>query len=216
MYPFQFLKVNLLLQLESPALEKVLLNAIGALDTSTAGKVFIDGKDIFSMKEEKLTIFRRRKYRFCFSGLQFDSGTQRRAEYHFSLAFGLSKTGCCNVEELLSVLGLKDRRNYLPRQLSGGQQQRVAIGRALINHPMLILADEPTGNLDSKNSKDVVSLLKAAASQYRQTIIMITHNQNIASGADRVLQVSDGVLTDLCHLYHWILQKLNQLLSMES
>jgi len=117
---------------------------------------------------------------------------------------------------LLSVLGLKDRRNYLPRQLSGGQQQRVAIGRALINHPMLILADEPTGNLDSKNSKDVVSLLKAAASQYRQTIIMITHNQNIASGADRVLQVSDGVLTDLCHLYHWILQKLNQLLSMES
>ena len=97
----------------------------------------------------------------------------------------------------MDVLGLKDRRNHLPRQLSGGQQQRVAIRRALITHPMLILADEPTGNLDSRNSNDVVSLLKTASKRYRQTILMITHNMNIASAADRVLQVSDGVLTDL-------------------
>ncbi|MPN65150.1 ABC transporter ATP-binding protein YtrE [bioreactor metagenome] len=101
------------------------------------------------------------------------------------------------VEEILTVLSLQDRRGHLPRQLSGGQQQRVAIGRALITRPMLILADEPTGNLDSQNSSEVISLLKTASKRYQQTIIMITHNRSIASTADRVLQVSDGVLTDL-------------------
>ena len=101
------------------------------------------------------------------------------------------------MEELLEVLGLRERRSHLPRQLSGGQQQRVAIGRALVTRPMLILADEPTGNLDSKNSREVISLLKSTSRHYRQTILMITHNPAIAQQADRVLQVSDGFLTDL-------------------
>lgn len=182
---------------ESGSGKSTLLNAIGALDTPTSGKVFIDGKDIFSMKEEKLTIFRRRNIGFVFQAYNLIPELSVEQNIIFSLLLDYQKPDAAYVEELLSVLGLKDRRNYLPRQLSGGQQQRVAIGRALINHPMLILADEPTGNLDSKNSKDVISLLNAAALRYQQTILMITHNQNIASAADRVLQVSDGVLTDL-------------------
>ena len=182
---------------ESGSGKSTLLNAIGALDTPTSGKMFIDGKDIFSMKEEKLTIFRRRNIGFVFQAYNLIPELSVEQNIIFSLLLDYQKPDAAYVEEILSVLGLKDRRNYLPRQLSGGQQQRVAIGRALINHPMLILADEPTGNLDSKNSKDVISLLKAAALRYQQTILMITHNQNIASAADRVLQVSDGVLTDL-------------------
>ena len=182
---------------ESGSGKSTLLNAIGALDTPTSGKMFIDGKDIFSMKEEKLTIFRRRNIGFVFQAYNLIPELNVEQNIIFPLLLDYQKPDAAYVEEILSVLGLKDRRNYLPRQLSGGQQQRVAIGRALINHPMLILADEPTGNLDSKNSKDVISLLKAAALRYQQTILMITHNQNIASAADRVLQVSDGVLTDL-------------------
>lgn len=182
---------------ESGSGKSTLLNAIGALDTPTSGKMFIDGKDIFSMKEEKLTIFRRRNIGFVFQAYNLIPELSVEQNIIFPLLLDYQKPDAAYVEEILSVLSLKGRRNYLPRQLSGGQQQRVAIGRALINHPMLILADEPTGNLDSKNSKDVISLLKAAALRYQQTILMITHNQNIASAADRVLQVSDGVLTDL-------------------
>ena len=182
---------------ESGSGKSTLLNAIGALDTPTSGKVFIDGKDIFSMKEEQLTIFRRRNIGFIFQAYNLIPELSVEQNIIFPLLLDYKKPDAAYVEEILNVLSLKDRRNHLPRQLSGGQQQRVAIGRALITHPMLILADEPTGNLDSKNSKDVVSLLKATASRYQQTIIMITHNQNIASAADRVLEISDGVLTDL-------------------
>jgi len=182
---------------ESGSGKSTLLNAIGALDTPTSGKVFIDGKDIFSMKEEKLTIFRCRNIGFIFQALNLIPELNVEQNIIFPLLLDYQKPDQTYVEEILEVLGLKDRRNHLPRQLSGGQQQRVAIGRALITHPMLILADEPTGNLDSKNSSDVISLLKAAALRYRQTILMITHNMNIASAADRVLQVSDGMLTDL-------------------
>ncbi len=182
---------------ESGSGKSTLLNAIGALDTPTSGKVFIDGKDIFSMKEEKLTIFRRRNIGFIFQALNLIPELNVEQNIIFPLLLDYQKPDQTYVEEILEVLGLKDQRNHLPRQLSGGQQQRVAIGRALITHPMLILADEPTGNLDSKNSSDVISLLKAAALRYRQTILMITHNMNIASAADRVLQVSDGMLTDL-------------------
>lgn len=182
---------------ESGSGKSTLLNAIGALDTPTSGKVFIDGKDIFSMKEEQLTIFRRRNIGFIFQAYNLIPELSVEQNIIFPLLLDYKKPDTAYVEEILNVLSLKDRRNHLPRQLSGGQQQRVAIGRALITHPMLILADEPTGNLDSKNSKDVVSLLKATASRYQQTIIMITHNQNIASAADRVLEISDGVLTDL-------------------
>jgi putative ABC transport system ATP-binding protein len=182
---------------ESGSGKSTLLNAIGALDTPTSGKVFIDGKDIFTMEEEKLTIFRRRNIGFIFQAYNLIPELNVEQNIIFPLLLDYQKPDVEYVEEVLDVLGLQSRRNHLPRQLSGGQQQRVAIGRALITHPMLILADEPTGNLDSKNSKDVISLLKAAALRYKQTILMITHNQNIASAADRVLQVSDGVLTDL-------------------
>ncbi|MBU5312183.1 ABC transporter ATP-binding protein [Tissierella carlieri] len=182
---------------ESGSGKSTLLNAIGALDTPTSGKVFIDGKDIFSMKEEKLTIFRRRNIGFIFQAYNLIPELNVEQNIIFPLLLDYQKPDNAYVEEILDVLGLQSRRKHLPRQLSGGQQQRVAIGRALITHPMLILADEPTGNLDSENSKDVISLLKAAALRYQQTILMITHNQNIASAADRVLKVSDGVLTDL-------------------
>lgn len=182
---------------ESGSGKSTLLNAIGGLDTPTSGKVLIDGKDIFSMKEEKLTIFRRRNIGFIFQAFNLIPELNIEQNIIFPSLLDYKMPEASYIEEILEVLGLADRRNHLPRQLSGGQQQRVAIGRALITHPMMILADEPTGNLDSKNSKDVISLLKSAASRYRQTILMITHNKNIASAADRVLQVSDGVLTDL-------------------
>ncbi|MBE6082402.1 MULTISPECIES: ABC transporter ATP-binding protein [Tissierellales] len=182
---------------ESGSGKSTLLNAIGALDTPTSGKVFIDGKDIFSMGEEKLTIFRRRNIGFIFQSYNLIPELNVEQNIIFPLLLDYQKPNRKYVEEILEVLGLRDRKNYLPRQLSGGQQQRVAIGRALITHPMLILADEPTGNLDSKNSNDVVTLLKAASRRYQQTILMITHNKNIASMADRVLQISDGILTDL-------------------
>lgn len=182
---------------ESGSGKSTLLNAIGALDTPTSGKVFIDGKDLFAMKEEERTIFRRRNIGFIFQAYNLIPELNVEQNIVFPLLLDYKKPDAIYAEEILDVLGLLDRRNHLPRQLSGGQQQRVAIGRALITHPMLILADEPTGNLDSKNSSEVISLLKAASLRYRQTILMITHNKNIVSAADRVLQVSDGVLTDL-------------------
>jgi putative ABC transport system ATP-binding protein len=182
---------------ESGSGKSTLLNMIGALDTPTSGKVFIDGSDIFGMKDEKLTIFRRRNIGFVFQAFNLIPELNVEQNITFPVLLDYKKPDQAYVEEILTVLSLKDRRNHLPRQLSGGQQQRVAIGRALITRPMLILADEPTGNLDSQNSNEVISLLKTASKRYQQTIIMITHNRSLASMADRVLQVSDGVLTDL-------------------
>ena len=182
---------------ESGSGKSTLLNMIGALDTPTSGKVLIEGKDIFSMNDEKLTIFRRRNIGFVFQAFNLIPELNVEQNITFPVLLDYKKPDQAYVEEILTVLSLKDRRNHLPRQLSGGQQQRVAIGRALITRPMLILADEPTGNLDSQNSNEVISLLKTASKRYQQTIIMITHNRSIASTADRVLQVSDGVLTDL-------------------
>lgn len=182
---------------ESGSGKSTLLNTIGALDTPTSGKVLIDGNDIFSMKDEKLTIFRRRNIGFIFQAFNLIPELNVEQNITFPVLLDYKKPDQDYVEEILTVLSLKDRRNHLPRQLSGGQQQRVAIGRALITRPMLILADEPTGNLDSQNSSEVISLLKTASKRYQQTIIMITHNRSLASTADRVLQVSDGILTDL-------------------
>lgn len=182
---------------ESGSGKSTLLNMIGALDTPTSGKVLIDGNDIFSMKDEKLTIFRRRNIGFVFQAFNLIPELNVEQNITFPVLLDYKNPDQSYVEEILTVLSLKDRRNHLPRQLSGGQQQRVAIGRALITRPMLILADEPTGNLDSQNSSEVISLLKTASKRYQQTIIMITHNRSLASAADRVLQVSDGVLTDL-------------------
>lgn len=182
---------------ESGSGKSTLLNMIGALDTPTSGKVLIDGNDIFGMKDEKLTIFRRRNIGFVFQAFNLIPELNVEQNITFPVLLDYKKPDQDYVEEILTVLSLKDRRKHLPRQLSGGQQQRVAIGRALVTRPMLILADEPTGNLDSQNSSEVISLLKTASKRYQQTIIMITHNRSIASAADRVLQVSDGVLTDL-------------------
>lgn len=182
---------------ESGSGKSTLLNMIGALDTPTSGKVLIDGRDIFNMDDEKLTIFRRRNIGFIFQSFNLIPELNVEQNITFPVLLDYKKPEQEFVNELMSVLSLTDRRKHLPRQLSGGQQQRVAIGRALVTRPMLILADEPTGNLDTRNSSEVISLLKTASERYRQTIIMITHNKSVASAADRVLQVTDGVLNDL-------------------
>lgn len=182
---------------ESGSGKSTLLNIIGALDTPSSGKVLIDGKDVFSMDERKLTIFRRRNIGFIFQAFNLIPELTVEQNMIFPMLLDYRKPDRKYLEELLAVLNLDGRRNHLPSQLSGGQQQRVAIGRALITRPSLILADEPTGNLDSRNSSEVIALLKEASKKYEQTILMITHNRSIAQTADRVLQVSDGVLTDL-------------------
>lgn len=181
---------------ESGSGKSTLLNMIGALDMPTAGKVLIDGKDIFSMKDRELTIFRRRNIGFIFQAFNLIPELTVEQNIIFPVLLDYQKPNKKYLEELLEVLNLGKRRDHLPSQLSGGQQQRVAIGRALITRPSLILADEPTGNLDTQNSSEVITLLKEASKKYEQTIIMITHNRSIAQTADRVLQVQDGVLTD--------------------
>lgn len=182
---------------ESGSGKSTLLNMIGALDNPTSGKVLIEGKDIFAMKESKLTIFRRRNIGFIFQAFNLIPELTVEQNIIFPVLLDYQKPNQKYLEELLDILNLRERRNHLPSQLSGGQQQRVAIGRALITRPSLILADEPTGNLDSQNSSEVIALLKNASKRYAQTIIMITHNRSIAQSADRVLQVSDGILTDM-------------------
>ena len=182
---------------ESGSGKSTLLNMIGALDTPTSGKVVIGGKEIFSMNDNRLTVFRRRNIGFIFQAFNLIPELTVEQNIIFPVLLDYQKPDRKYLEELLTVLNLKERRNLLPSQLSGGQQQRVAIGRALITRPSLILADEPTGNLDTQNSSEVIALLKEASRKYEQTIIMITHNRSIAQSADRILQVSDGVLTDL-------------------
>ena len=182
---------------ESGSGKSTLLNCIGALDVPTSGVITIDGNNLFTMKEEERTIFRRRNIGFIFQSFQLVSELTVEQNIVFPLLLDYRKPKVSDVEEILELLGLTDRRNHLPSQLSGGQQQRVAIGRALITKPKVILADEPTGNLDSKNSQDVIDLLTKASRHYQQTILMITHNNSLTSMVDRVLRVIDGVLTDL-------------------
>lgn len=182
---------------ESGSGKSTLLNCIGALDVPTSGVITMDGNNLFTMKEEERTIFRRRNIGFIFQSFQLVSELTVEQNIVFPLLLDYRKPKTSDVEEILELLGLTDRRNHLPSQLSGGQQQRVAIGRALITKPKLILADEPTGNLDSKNSQDVIDLLTKASRHYQQTILMITHNNSFTSMVDRVLRVIDGVLTDL-------------------
>ena len=182
---------------ESGSGKSTLLNMIGALDTPTSGKVLIDGKDIFSMNDRKLTVFRRRNIGFIFQAFNLVPELTVEQNIIFPMLLDYQKPDKRYLEELLAVLNLKERRNHLPSQLSGGQQQRVAIGRALFTRPALILADEPTGNLDTQNTSEVITLLKEASRKYEQTIVMITHSRSVAQTADRVLQVSDGQLADL-------------------
>ena len=181
---------------ESGSGKSTLLNMIGALDTPTSGKVWIDGKDIFAMKERNMTVFRRRNIGFVFQSFNLIPELTVEQNILFPVLLDYQKPNRAYLEELLEVLNLTARRNHLPSQLSGGQQQRVAIGRALMTRPALILADEPTGNLDTQNTSEVIALLKEASRKYEQTILIITHSRSIAQSADRILQVSDGVLTD--------------------
>jgi len=182
---------------ESGSGKSTLLNCVGALDNPTSGKIYLDGRDLFSMRERERTIFRRRNIGFVFQNFQLISELTVEQNIVFPILLDNKKPKAEEVEEILEVLNLKDRRSHLPSELSGGEQQRVAIGRALITKPMLILADEPTGNLDTKNSRDVVELLVRASREFQQTILMITHNVNLTSSVDRVLSITDGVLTDL-------------------
>lgn len=182
---------------ESGSGKSTLLHCIGGLDVPSGGEVLIDGQDLFAMTEEARTIFRRRNIGFVFQSYQLVPELDVEQNIIFPLLLDQRRPKQAEVDELLALLGLTARRHHLPSQLSGGQQQRVAIGRALITRPKLILADEPTGNLDSRNSQEVVALLTQAARHYQQTILMITHNTSLAAVVDRVFRVKDGVLTDL-------------------
>lgn len=182
---------------ESGSGKSTLLHCIGALDTPTSGTVTMDGQDLFALPEEQRTIFRRRNIGFIFQSYQLVRELTVEQNILFPLLLDARRPDPAAVAEVLDLLGLTARRHHLPHQLSGGQQQRTAIGRALITRPKLILADEPTGNLDSQNSQDVMELLTQASRHYQQTILMITHNHSLAAAVDQVFQVSDGVLTDL-------------------
>ncbi|MDO5299863.1 MAG: ABC transporter ATP-binding protein [Clostridia bacterium] len=182
---------------ESGSGKSTLLNCIGALDVPTSGTIEMDGVNLFSMTEEERTIYRRRNIGFVFQAFQLVPELTVEQNILFPLLLDGRRPGPGAADELLDLLGLTERRGHLPHQLSGGQQQRVAIGRALVTSPKLILADEPTGNLDSRSSRDVMELLTQASRRYGQTILMITHNVGLTSSVDRVLRVTDGVLTDL-------------------
>lgn len=182
---------------ESGSGKSTLLNLIGGLDTQTGGTVRIAGRDIFSMKENKISIFRRRNIGFIFQCFNLIPELTVEQNIIFPILLDHKQPDKAYLEELLDVLNLKARRHHLPSQLSGGQQQRVAIGRALFPRPALILADEPTGNLDTQNTNEVMALLKEASRKYNQTIVMITHSPAIARTADHILEVADGIVTDL-------------------
>ncbi len=172
--------------------KSTLLHLIGGLDRPTDGRIIIDGESIYEYKEEKLAIFRRRKIGFVFQFFNLIPVLDVEENIALPALLDNDKVDKSYLEEIIELLGLKDRRKHLPSELSGGQQQRVSIGRALLNRPSLVLADEPTGNLDSKNSKEVIELLKFTARKYNQTLILITHDINIASMADRVITIEDG------------------------
>ena len=173
--------------------KSTLLNCIGGLDSPTAGKVWLNGEDLFSLPEERRTIFRRQNIGFIFQSFHLIPELNVEQNMTLPLLLDGRKPDPQQVDEL----GLTERRLHLPSQLSGGQQQRAAIGRALITHPTVVLADEPTGNLDSRSSRDVMDLLLKASRRYQQTVLMITHNMNLTTAANHVFSVHDGVLTDL-------------------
>jgi putative ABC transport system ATP-binding protein len=172
--------------------KSTLLNMLGGLDRPTEGKVFVDGKDIFSLKDEELTIFRRRKIGFVFQAFNLVPVLNVYENIVLPIQLDGNDVDEEFVKEIINIIGLSEKINSMPNQLSGGQQQRVAIARALATKPSFILADEPTGNLDSKTSQDVLGLLKTTSAKFRQTIIMITHNEEIAQMADRIIRIEDG------------------------
>lgn len=172
--------------------KSTLLHLIGGVDTPSAGKVFVDGTDVYAQKEEALAIFRRRQVGLIYQFYNLIPVLNVRENITLPVLMDGRDVNEERLEELLSILDLKKREKHLPNQLSGGQQQRVSIGRALMNAPAIVLADEPTGNLDSKNSREIMQLLRYSNEKYHQTMLVITHDENIALQADRILELEDG------------------------
>lgn len=174
--------------------KSTLLHMLGGLDRPTSGKVFVDDKDISKLKEDALCVFRRRKIGFVFQSYNLVPVLNVYENIVLPIELDGNSVDEDYVNRVIGVLGLKGKLNNLPNQLSGGQQQRTSIGRALMTSPAVVLADEPTGNLDSRNSKEIMELLKMSNRKYNQTLIMITHDENIALQADRIISIEDGVI----------------------
>ena len=172
--------------------KSTLLNMIGGLDVPTSGKVIVDGRDLSTLKDEQLTIFRRRKIGFIFQNYNLVPVLNVFENILLPVELDGNKVDKKFMKEVVQMLGLEDKLNNMPNNLSGGQQQRVAIARALVSKPAIVLADEPTGNLDSKTSSDVLGLLKVTSQKFQQTLVMITHNNEIAQLADRIIRIEDG------------------------
>lgn len=175
--------------------KSTLLHILGAVDEPSSGKVFMDGKDVFKQNEEQLAIFRRRQVGPVYQFYNLIPVLDVVENITLPVQLDGRKVNRERLREMVALLGLHGREKHLPNQLSGGQQQRVSIGRALMNSPSVVLADEPTGNLDSKNSQEIMELLKKSNKKYNQTLIMITHDENIALQADRIIAIEDGHIT---------------------
>ncbi|MCR5617498.1 MAG: ABC transporter ATP-binding protein [Clostridiales bacterium] len=176
--------------------KSTLLHMLGGLDRPSSGKVFVDGQDIFSLKDEMITVLRRRKIGFVFQAFNLIPVLNVRENIVLPLELDGVKPDKEHIDNIIRTLDLESQLNKLPSRLSGGQQQRVAIARALAGNPAVILADEPTGNLDSKTSQDVMSLFRITANKFNQTIVMITHNETIAQTADRIIRIEDGLVVN--------------------
>lgn len=176
--------------------KSTLLHLLGGVDRPTSGKVYIDGKDIYDFNDDKLAIFRRRQVGLIYQFYNLIPILNVEENITLPLSLDNREVDQKNLDEMLRLLGLQNRKTHLPNELSGGQQQRTSIGRALITNPTIILADEPTGNLDSKSSDEIVALLKKSNKELKQTIIMITHNMEIAKCADRILKIEDGRIVE--------------------
>jgi len=172
--------------------KSTLLNMIGGLDVPTSGQVVVDGKELSKLKDEELTVFRRRKIGFIFQNYNLVPVLNVYENIVLPVELDGNKVDKKFMKEVVQMLGLEDKLNNMPNNLSGGQQQRVAIARALVSKPAIVLADEPTGNLDSKTSADVLELLKTTSQKFHQTLVMITHNSEIAQLADRIIRIEDG------------------------
>lgn len=172
--------------------KSTLLHILGGVDTPTSGKIFVENTDIYSLNETKLAIFRRRQIGLIYQFYNLIPVLSVEENITLPLLLDRRNVDKNQLEEIINTLGLADRLNHLPNQISGGQQQRVSIGRALINNPALVLADEPTGNLDSKNSAEIIELLKLSNKKYNQTLIIITHDEQIALQANRIISIEDG------------------------
>ena len=175
--------------------KSTLLHILGGVDRPTAGKVFLEGQDVFAQNEDQLAIFRRRQVGLIYQFYNLIPVLDVTENITLPVLMDGRKVNQERLDDLLTTLALKGRENHLPNQLSGGQQQRVSIGRALMNSPAVVLADEPTGNLDSKNSQEIVDLLKLSNKQYGQSLIVITHDESIALQADRIITIEDGKIT---------------------